>query len=72
MIDFNIIDVIKDSSVTRTIWKQELNQTKDVELLKKLLDSYVQSAMINLSNEESDYTSFYQDVLQRFKEDNYD
>lgn len=68
MTDFNIIDIIKDSSVTRTIWRQELNQTKDVELLKKLLDAYVQSAMINLSDEASDYASFYRDVLQRFEE----
>lgn len=65
---FNIIEIIKDSSVTNTIWKQELNRTEDKETLKILLDSYVEVAMIALGDEDVTYKMFYDMVLQKFEE----
>lgn len=65
---FNILEIIKDSSVTKTIWKQELNRTEDKGTLKILLDSYIEVAMITLGDEEVTYKMFYDMVLQKFEE----
>ncbi len=65
---FNILEIIKDSSITNTIWKQELNRTEDKETLKILLDSYVEVAMITLGDEDITYKMFYDTVLQKFEE----
>jgi len=66
--NFNILEIVKDSSVTNTIWKQELNRTEDKETLKILLDSYVEVAMITMNDENTPYVEFYYMVLQKFEE----
>lgn len=68
MENFNILEIIKDSSVTNTIWRQELNRTEDRETLKILLDSYIEVAMITLGDEGITYKMFYDMVLQKFEE----
>jgi hypothetical protein len=68
MTTINLIDIIRDSSITRTIWQQELKCTEDKEVLKILLDSYVEIAMITMHDKEVSYREFYDAVLLRFEE----
>ena len=62
-----ILDIIKDSSVTKTIWKQELKSTEDVSTLRALLAAYV-SVAAEYMNVEIEYKDFYNKVLNRFEE----
>lgn len=62
-----ILDIIKDSSVTKTIWKQELKSTEDVPTLRALLAAYV-SVATEYMNVEIEYKDFYDKVLNRFEE----
>ena len=62
-----ILDIIKDSSVTKTIWKQELKSTEDVPTLRALLAAYV-SVAAEYMNVEIEYKDFYNKVLNRFEE----
>lgn len=62
-----ILDIIKDSSVTKTIWKQELKCTEDVSTLRALLIAYVNVAT-EYMNVEIEYKDFYSKVLNRFEE----
>lgn len=58
-----VLDIVKDSSITRTIWKQELGCTEDEILLRELLNSYlccVNEAVL----EQWSYEVFYKKVLQ--------
>jgi len=62
-----ILDIIKESSVTKTIWKQELKSTEDVSTLRALLTAYVNVAT-EYMNVEIEYKDFYDKVLNRFEE----
>lgn len=62
-----ILDIIKESSVTKTIWKQELKSTEDVSTLRALLTAYVNVATEHM-NVEIEYKDFYDKVLNRFEE----
>lgn len=70
MHQLTILDIIKDSSVTKTIWKQELNSTQDYDTLKQLLNAYTTVAMESLYREQPDselqYLEFYNKVLKKF------
>jgi hypothetical protein len=69
MTTINLIDIIKSSPCTKTIWQQDLNRTEDYHTLRTLLDAYVSVAMENLHTERNTcYKSFYDDVLWRFEE----
>ena len=65
-----ILDIIKESSVTKTIWKQELKSTEDVSTLRALLTAYVNVATEDLIvyGTEVEYQDFYNKVLNRFEE----
>lgn len=62
-----ILDIIKDSSVTKTIWKQELKSTEDLPTLRALLTAYVDVAT-ECMNVEIEYKDFYNKVLNRLEE----
>jgi len=69
MTTINLLDIVKASPVTLTIWKQELARTEDYHTLKVLLDCYVTVAMENLHTErDTDCKNFYDAVLKRFGE----
>ena len=72
MYKFSLLDVIKDSSVTKTIWRQELNSTEDSDILRQLLDAYLSVSMESLCREHTgcdvEYNEFYKKVLNKFEE----
>lgn len=72
MHQLTLLDIIKDSSVTRTIWMQELNSTEDYDTLRQLLDAYTSVSMDSLCREQPNnpvvYKEFYNKVLNKFEE----
>lgn len=73
MYQLTILDIIKDSSVTKTIWTQELNSTQDYDTLKLLLQAYTKVATESLCceqpNNELHYHEFYNKVLNKFNDE---
>lgn len=65
-----VLDIVKDSKLMSTIWKQELGCTEDTSTLDKLVTSYVTVSMENLvpKVEVDGYLKFYRQVLKHFKE----
>ncbi|AGH32235.1 hypothetical protein VPHG_00172 [Vibrio phage 11895-B1] len=66
------IDIVRDSKLMHTIWRQEMNSTQEENDLKKLIDSYVSQVPFHYNSNspsEEDYFNFYTDVLNKFKED---
>ena len=63
-----LLDLIKDSSIMSTIWKQELQSTTDWETLSILFYSYrlVVEDMFDMGC-EPDYSEVYRKVLEEFE-----
>ena len=63
-----LLDLIKDSSIMATIWKQELNSTTDWETLHNLFYAYrsVVEEMFDIYC-EPEYSEVYRRVLQKFE-----
>lgn len=63
-----LLDLIKDSSIMATIWKQELQSTTDWETLSNLFYSYrsVVEEMFDIDC-EPEYHEVYRRVLEKFE-----
>ena len=63
-----LLDLIKDSSIMSTIWKQELQSTTDWETLHNLFYSYrsVVGEMFDIDC-EPEYSEVYRRVLEKFE-----
>ncbi|AUR91659.1 hypothetical protein NVP1161O_217 [Vibrio phage 1.161.O._10N.261.48.C5] len=63
-----LLDLIKDSSVMSTIWKQELDSTTDWGTLHNLFYSYrsVVQEMFDIDC-EVEYSEVYRKVLDKFE-----
>ena len=63
-----LLDLIKDSSIMSTIWKQELNSTTDWGTLHKLFHAY--QSVIEKTFDiacEVEYSEVYRKVLEEFE-----
>ena len=63
-----LLDLIKDSSIMSTIWKQELQSTTDWETLHNLFYAYrsVVEEMFDIDS-EPEYSEVYRRVLEKFE-----
>ena len=63
-----LLDLIKDSSIMSTIWKQELQSTTDWETLHNLFYAYrfVVEEMFEVDC-EVEYAEMYRKVLEKFE-----
>ena len=63
-----LLDLIKDSSIMSTIWKQELNSTTDWETLNHLFYAYRSVVEETFDIDcEPEYSAVYRRVLEKFE-----
>ncbi|ALM62106.1 hypothetical protein AXI64_gp114 [Vibrio phage qdvp001] len=72
MVIITLIDIIKSTALTKTIWKQELKCTEDFSELLTLFDAYTKVVGEHQHSFEDGcgvhYKELYDEVLNKFEE----